>query len=307
MGFGPQMIDFDGDGHLDILSGNWVYQVILFRGLADGSYASGEPIKDKRNLPINIGYGVTAFATDWDADGDLDLLGGTTDHTDQGNVYLVRNEGTATKPVFGEPAKLLADGAPISSTDGAAAPVAADWDRDGKLDLVLGSGDGSVRFYRNVGTPDAPQLTKFEELVGPSPKDGDRGLRSKPCVVDWNEDGYPDLVVGDVGKQFQKQLTAEEEEWRKQARDEQEDFLKEWARAFARYRELMAATAKVPPDTRAEHQTKLTAARDEMVRLNAVRNRSHEQEEALKSGVQTHGRVWLFLNSGSQPKPVASN
>jgi hypothetical protein len=307
MGFGPQLIDFDGDGRLDILSGNWVFQVILFRGRADGSYAPGDPIKDKRDLPIYIGYGVTAFAADWDADGDLDLLGGTTDHTDQGNVYLVRNEGTAREPAFGEPAKLLADGLPISSIDGGAAPVAADWDRDGKLDLVLGNGDGSIRLYPNAGTPAAPRLAKFVELVGPSPRDGDRGLRSKPCVVDWNDDGYPDLVVGDVGKQFQKELNAEEEAWRKAARVEQQEYLKQWSRAFARYRELMAGTVNLPESARAEHQTRLAAARDEMARLNAVRARSHEQEEALKPGVQTHGRVWLFLNAQSQEKPVASN
>ena len=31
-------------------------------------------------------------------------------------------------------------------------PIAADWDGDGKLDLLVGAGDGSVWFFRNLGT-----------------------------------------------------------------------------------------------------------------------------------------------------------
>jgi hypothetical protein len=55
MGFGPQIVDFDGDGHRDINSGNWIHQVILFRGLGDGAYALGEPIKLRQGRPITSG------------------------------------------------------------------------------------------------------------------------------------------------------------------------------------------------------------------------------------------------------------
>jgi hypothetical protein len=298
MGFGPQMVDLDRDGHQDILSGNWVYEVILFRGLADGSFAAGEPVKDRDNRPINIGYGVAAFAVDWDADGDLDLLGGTVDYSPEGNVYLIRNEGSATQYVFGKPDKLIAGGAPIFATGGGAAPVGADWDHDGKLDVILGCGDGSVRFYRNIGTPHMPEFGSFEILIEPPAKGEERGLRSKPCVADWNEDGHLDLLLGDAGEQFEKRLTEEEEEWRTEAREQQAAHLKEWAQVFARYRGLMAAAAKAPESTREEHQIDLAAAREEMARLNSIRSRLYEQEQSLQPGVQTHGRVWLFLNAG---------
>jgi hypothetical protein len=298
MGFAPQVIDLDGDGRRDVLSGNWLHEIILFRGFADGTFAAGEPINDRSDRPLKIGYGVTAFAVDWDADGDLDLLAGTVEYAD-GNVYLIRNEGTLRKPIFGKPERLLASDTPILATDGGAAPVAADWDHDGKLDLILGCGDGSVRWYRNGGTSQSPALSNYDLLVEPSPKDGARGVRSKPCVIDWNEDGYLDLLVGVVGQQFEKQLSAEEEAWRQEAKDQQSVFFKEWARVFARYRELMAATSKVSEGDRVRHDQQLAAAREEMNRLNTVRRRFFENEDALKPGSQFHGNVWLFLNVGS--------
>ena len=83
-------------------------------------------------------------------------------------------------------------------------------------------------------------------------------------------------------------------------------FLKSAARVFARYRELMAATAPLAANAGGGIEKPPFAARDEMVRLNAVRSRSYEQEESLKPGVQTHGHVWLYLNAASKSEPVAT-
>ena len=41
----------------------------------------------------------------------------------------------------------------------------ADWDADGLWDVLAGSDDGSVTWFRNVGTKDAPQLEKGVTLV----------------------------------------------------------------------------------------------------------------------------------------------
>jgi hypothetical protein len=124
-------------------------------------------------------------------------------------VQLVRNEGTAQKTAFGSPEKLKAGAAFINAPEGDAGPCVADWDGDGKLDLILGSGSGEVKFYRNEGTAAAPKLVSGVVLVDAAPKRGEDGrtpdydkptrpgLRTKVCVADWNGDGQPDLLVGD--------------------------------------------------------------------------------------------------------------
>jgi hypothetical protein len=306
MGFGPQLVDLDGDGVNDIISGNWVFQIIWFRGDGRGGFAAGEPLKDAHGKVLHVDYGVHAFAVDWDADGDLDLLAGTVDRSEEGNVYLIRNGGATGANAFGLPQRLTAGDQPIRAIDGDAAPLAADWNNDGKLDLVLGCGDGSVIWYRNVGTRQAPAFSSFETLVPPPQPDDERGTRAKPCVVDWNGDGRQDLIIGDFGKPFAKVLSKEEQQWRDEARRQQADFLKTWASRFQEYRRLLSRSS-LPAETNDSLQSELTRLRAELVRLNSIRSRYHEQEQALQPGQQYHGRIWVFLRDKTENRDAAKS
>ncbi|MBI2808877.1 MAG: VCBS repeat-containing protein [Planctomycetes bacterium] len=75
-----------------------------------------------------------------------------------------------------------------------------DWDSDGRVDLLLGCGDGSVLFYKNIGTAKEPKLAQSQTLVAAGKAAGAKiapGMRAKICAVDWNGDGRLDLLVGD--------------------------------------------------------------------------------------------------------------
>ncbi len=186
-------MDFDNDGKPDVLTGSYSPgELYLFRQQADGQFAAGETLKDSKNSPIKQTAAVP-YAIDWDGDGDLDLLVGDI----KGKVFLVPNEGTREKPGFGQAQELQAGGKSIQVPHGDAGPCVADWDGDGKADLLVGAGNGSVLWHRNIGTKEKPQLEAPVKLVQ-LPKGS---IRVKICVFDWNGDGRLDLLVGDFASE----------------------------------------------------------------------------------------------------------
>src|SRR5262249_47745536 len=154
-----------------------------------------EEIKDHTGEVIRIGKASTVFAVDWRSTGKLDLLVGTS----EGYVFLVPNQGPGKENSFGPPYRLNVKGRPIRVPGGYSHPAPDDWDRTGKLDLLVGTGAGSVLLYRTVGSRSESKLEPPETLVPESRLSEDLeailtpaqwGLRAKICVTDWNGDGW---------------------------------------------------------------------------------------------------------------------
>ena len=190
------MADLDGDGRTDLVSGSWPGELHWFRRKPNGTYATAQTLRTS-NGTLNAGKASAIAVADWDGDRDLDLIIGNI----EGQVLLAINEGDPQQPVFGRAVPLSAGGRGIK-VDSDAGPHVADWDGDGRQDLLVGAGSGAVRWYRNTGTAMKPALAAEVTLLDDSaiqvtgtPKRS--AGRSKPAVADWDGDGRPDLLVGD--------------------------------------------------------------------------------------------------------------
>ncbi|MFC1543701.1 FG-GAP repeat domain-containing protein [Gemmatimonadota bacterium] len=198
-------MDLDGDGIRDIISGSYPGELYLIAGRPEGGFRAPVVIADRDGDPIRLSSASVPFAVDWDRDGDLDLAVGDI----RGRVHFVRNESGDGSLSLGGDELVEAEGEQIACGQGDAGPVVADWDGDGTLDLILGTGEGSVLLYRNTVRQGPPRLLAPTVLVPPSSlKPGNEpssdaspapGIRAKVCVDDWNGDGRLDLIVGDFG------------------------------------------------------------------------------------------------------------
>ena len=125
-------------------------------------------------------------AFDWNEDGKKDIITGS----DSGQVYVYLNAGTNSKPVFGKPSKI--SGVKVTRLSD---PYIADWNSDGKKDVIVGQASGEVSVFVNNGANQSPLFGDEIKL-----NDGklDVGQYSSVSVVDWNADGMKDLLIGNL-------------------------------------------------------------------------------------------------------------
>ncbi len=183
----PAPGDIDGDGDLDLLVGGGDGRIQLFECTGSPAVPSYERVTDFL-AGIDVGLNAAPALVDWDADGDLDLLIGTS----AGRIQYWRNDGSATEflPVLQE---TQLGGIKV---DQYAVPRPGDLNGDGLTDLLVGEWDfnglANVRLYANTGSAGAPALTLVtESLLKRQARD-----YTVPEPVDWNGDGILDIILG---------------------------------------------------------------------------------------------------------------
>jgi hypothetical protein len=273
-----------------------------FKEDKDGHYVvyNGKVYRQTSEKQVLVtGCASSVAVADWNGDGLLDLIVGDIG----GHVSVYLNEGTKQQYAFGKPVRLKANGKEIAVPHGDAGPCVADWDGDGLLDLIVGCGDGSVMFYRNIGTAKEPKLAEGVVLIPPGKieydaekmsKEPTRGVRAKVCVVDYNGDGLPDLLVGDLSNQKPNKPEPTPEEKKKQ-----EAAKKDLEKLHGEYAGLVQ---KIIGPNRVKDKDQAKKLSEDLTKL---RERMTELQKAAGSEYETHGWVWLFLREPPEKKEIA--
>ena len=287
--FHPQLVDFDGDGRVDVFTGNWPGQLSWFPGREDG-FDDAVTLNDADGDPIQLDWMFSAFAVDVDADGDADVVAACRLKGERtGTLARLENIGGGK---FSKPIVIKdANDEPINMLSFHLDVVLADWDGSGTDDLILGEQDGRVLWYSNDGTNTAPKYAGPKELLV-APGEGDeRGNSARVCVADWNDDGKLDLIVGENGKEFMKELGPGEIARKEQARILQQESFAAWTEHYQMFQSIRKKK-DVDPDFA---NRILKTAKKGMQAARISINQAHATQEGIKPGKQTHGRVWVCL------------
>jgi hypothetical protein len=163
-----------------------------------------EDIVQADDLDIVVpGYSVPS-CFDWNNDGLQDLVIGQGGSSGDAKIRVYLNLGTESCPRFSDSFCFYAKSytsvltCPASGCLGCF-PRVLYWDSDACKDMLVGQADGTVKIFQNLWTDIMPvfDVGTFLTVGEADSKESIHvGGRATPAVVDWNNDGRKDLVVG---------------------------------------------------------------------------------------------------------------
>lgn len=201
----PCFMDVNADGLLDLIVGHggiydnsdstFAHGLMLYENVGSKDRAAFKLVDtDYLSTSSNPYVFPSPTVGDIDKDGDMDLLIG------QQNGEIAYYENTATS---GMTATFSLRARAFQGIDAgfAAAPLLHDLDADGDLDLLVGIKQGSIAFYRNIGSSSTPNFLfitsdwgfmRIQDRFGRQ----NLGQYATPMLLDIDNDNEVELLVG---------------------------------------------------------------------------------------------------------------
>lgn len=215
----PYLVDLNGDGFLDLISGSYVGELHIWYGDKNREFGSQTIVKDVDEKVINIGNAssVTTFGKN------NNLLINSL----YAGMYIVENIGTLEKPIYSSSPKRFTDEESLSSAQ------IYDWDEDGEDDLLYADGDGNLFLCKGENgkflQPDhlIKMGKRVESTADLCPVVSGKNIRF--TIYDYDKDGKMDIVMGATTVLTRKRtLTEDQKAISKKLNEERSIVIDKW-------------------------------------------------------------------------------
>lgn len=164
----PVLFDADADGKKDLFVGNLGYytsgtnksKLAYYRNIGSVTAPSFSLItKDYQSLSMYNIFSMAPTFGDIDNDGDKDMIVGDSN----GQLHYFENSGGAGNPAIFSTHVALFGGIDAGNF---AFPQLFDVDKNGTLDLLIGTQTGKITYYKNTGSASSPNFSLQTSLFG---------------------------------------------------------------------------------------------------------------------------------------------